>query len=313
MTTIVAPWICFFRRPRKSTSDVFVDIPSPWPVLWVSQHCDRWRLKAVPLTAWTSARQEDQGWGLRKSVKPILIVKAGTTFTRVAPVLGDFEHWTAGGMGLSLDEVLLWRADAAEPPPADGAFSGVVVTGSHAMVTDREAWSERIADWIPHLIEKRIPFLGLCYGHQLLAQAMGGEVGPHPRGKEIGTVAVRVNAAGREDVLFGGLPPEFSAHTTHAQSVLRLPPGAVLLGGNDFEPHHAFRVGDCAWGVQFHPEYDARTMVAYIEEQSRELERAGIDVAALLAAVVEAPRAADVLRRFAALTGGHSDLPADAG
>lgn len=126
-------------------------------------------------------------------MKPILIVKAGTTFAGTTRALGDFEDCTSRGIGLSGDQVRVVAAYENGPLPAWNSFSGVVVTGSHSMVTSREAWSKELAKWIPDLIEQRIPFLGLCYGHRLLAYAMGGEVGNHPRGREIGTVRIRIN------------------------------------------------------------------------------------------------------------------------
>jgi GMP synthase (glutamine-hydrolysing) len=97
------------------------------------------------------------------------------------------------------------------------------------------------------------------------------------------------------------LPAQFPVHTTHSQSVLALPPGAVLLAENDFEPHHAFRLGTCAWGVQFHPEYDSRIMRDYIQAQADSLTDAGQTPAALLSALCETPDANSILRRFARL------------
>ena len=85
------------------------------------------------------------------------------------------------------------------------------------------------------------------------------------------------------------------------QSVLALPPGAVLLAENDFEPHHAFRLGSCTWGVQFHPEYDCRIMRDYILAQADSLADSGRDIDSLLHTVRETPTANSILRRFASL------------
>ncbi|NIQ10109.1 MAG: glutamine amidotransferase, partial [Gammaproteobacteria bacterium] len=74
---------------------------------------------------------------------------------------------------------------------------------------------------------------------------------------EVGTVEVRLRPEAQDDRLFQTLPARFPVHATHSQSVLALPPGAVHLAENDFDPHHAMRIGSCAWGVQFHPEYSA--------------------------------------------------------
>jgi len=192
---------------------------------------------------------------------------------------------------------------AGSPLPDAKACSGVVVTGSHAMVTDNLPWSEATAAWIPSLIAAEVPFLGICYGHQLLAQAMGGRVGFHPGGEEIGTVDIHLLPNSRTDPLFCSLPSPFKAHTTHSQTVLSLPQGAVCLASNSFEPHHAFRLGSCAWGVQFHPEYDRKIMESYVVEQTEELEAAGQDVPELLRTIADTPEAATILRRFGRMMG----------
>ena len=230
--------------------------------------------------------------------RPILIVKAGTTFPDSRKAFGDFEAWTAGGMEIPLLDLVVAAVYSGAPLPEPDSVSGVVVTGSSAMVTDREAWSERIAGWIPGVIEREVPFLGICYGHQLLAHAMGGEVGYHPGGREVGTVAVGINERGKTDALLGGLPEKLLAHTIHAQSALRLPEGTQVLAGNAFEPHHAFRVGACAWGVQFHPEFTAAVMRSYLAHQEAVLKAEGKDVNGLNARVVDTPQATSILRRF---------------
>ena len=91
------------------------------------------------------------------------------------------------------------------------------------MVTDRHDWSERSAGWLREAAHEGLPLLGICYGHQLIAHALGGEVGWHPEGREMGTVEIERLAPSNDDPLFGGLPGRFAAQATHLQSVLRAP------------------------------------------------------------------------------------------
>jgi GMP synthase (glutamine-hydrolysing) len=100
-----------------------------------------------------------------------------------------------------------------------------------------------------------------------LAKALGGVVDYHPQAPEIGCFTINILAAAANDPLFAQLPAYFNAHLTHHQSVIVLPNNAVLLANNAHEPHQAFRVGPCAWGVQFHPEYSKTVMLEYIEKQ----------------------------------------------
>jgi GMP synthase (glutamine-hydrolysing) len=236
-------------------------------------------------------------------MKSLYIIKAGSTFATEVARLGDFEEWVRRGLGDLPCPVAVVNAEAGEALPAPERCAGAVVTGSHAMVTDNLPWSLAIERWIGELIATGVPFLGICYGHQLLSRAAGGEVGYHPRGREVGTVSIELTLEGERDALFDAIPARFAAHATHAQSVLRLPPGAVHLASNNFEPNHAFRVGESAWGVQFHPEYTREIMELYVRDEIADLEVAGEDAGVLRDAVSDAPLAGRVLTNFASLAG----------
>ena len=247
------------------------------------------------------------------NTKQLYIIKAGTTFFDTAKQFGDFDTWTAAALGVVDVETCILDAEHGATLPSVAECAGVVLTGSHAMVTDELPWSVNLEKWIPSLLEASTPLFGICYGHQLLARAAGGKVGFHPRGKEIGTVQVQLLADCEKDLLFRSLPQTFLAHVTHSQSVLRLPPNATRLASNPYEPNHAFRIGECAWGVQFHPEYNADIMRAYIEEQADELNSAGVNIAELLSAVEETPVATRILRNFARVVEGRLANRANAG
>lgn len=227
------------------------------------------------------------------------IIKTGTTFPETARQYGDFDKWTRDGLGMQARDAEVVDVQRDEPLPDPAECTGVVITGAHEMVTDRLPWSLRVQRWIPQLLAADVPLLGICYGHQLLAQATGGRVGYHPAGREIGTVPVHLQPDRPADPLFDGVPPTVLAHVVHAQSVLQLPLGAVWLAWNEFEPHHAYRLGEHAWGVQFHPEYDSRIMKSYIRLLAEELSSAHRDVQEVLDSVQETPVARGILQRFA--------------
>ena len=234
--------------------------------------------------------------------RPLLIVQTGRTHGHIRQRLGDFDDWIAAGLRAGGAEVRVHDATASgSPPPAPNTLAGIVLTGSHAMVSDREPWSEALVPWLQQAVALQTPLLGICYGHQLLAHALGGVVAHHPEGVEIGTVRVQRHAAAQTDPLLGTLPDTFDAQATHWQSVRQLPPGAVLLAGNAFEPHHAFRVGSCAWGVQFHPEFSAAALGAYLDGLDTTLARAGRDAVQIRAGLKDTPEAASVLPVFARL------------
>ncbi len=239
---------------------------------------------------------------------PLVIVKAGSTFDALRAQSGDFEHWIADGLGTQALPILVVDPRRGDTLPDAGAVSGVVVTGSHAMVSHREPWSETTAAWLAQLVARHTPVLGICYGHQLLAHALGGEAGNHPQGAEVGTVSVTLDDAAATDELMRGLPAQFAANVVHWQSALRLPEGAVRLAGNDHEPVQAFRVGKNAWGLQFHPEFDADTMRGYIDMLADGLRREGADPAALRERVTPTDTAAGLLGRFARIVEAHQGV-----
>ncbi|MFN2361403.1 MAG: glutamine amidotransferase [Marinobacter sp.] len=227
----------------------------------------------------------------------VVVLKTGTTYPDLREEFGDFDSWFVARLAPELNiHVVDVTLDDLPGQPDD--WGGIVITGSPAMVSDREPWSEHTASWLARAVEAGVPVLGVCYGHQLLAHALGGEVGFHPRGRETGTHQVELLDSALDDPLFGGLPRQFPAQLTHRQSVLRLPENALLLGRNDFEAHQAFRLGECAWGVQFHPEFSAEVMRGYLEVQTPDLQKEGLDADALLAGVRDAPEASSLLDRF---------------
>ncbi|MBN1140265.1 MAG: glutamine amidotransferase [Deltaproteobacteria bacterium] len=233
--------------------------------------------------------------------KSWLIVKMGSTFPALKERLGDFEDWILAGMGVPRQQAEVVHPPAGDPLPDPEGFAGIVMTGSHAMVSDRERWSESLAPWLQRVAAQGVPFLGICYGHQLLGRALGGEVADHPCGPEVGTVRVTLRREASADPLFGQLPETFPAQVTHGQSVLQLPPGALLLASSDHEPHQAFRVGKAAWGVQFHPEFSVAATRFYVEALADRLRAWGCDPERLRSSVCDTPEAAGLLRRFTAL------------
>lgn len=229
-------------------------------------------------------------------------MKTGTTVPTVLARRRDFDTWIRTGMGWDdgPSEVVHVHLDGTLPPideldPSDG----IVVTGSAAIVTDREPWSERTAAWIAEVAQTAVPMLGICYGHQLIAHALGGEVANNPRGRQIGTTDITLTQEGKGDPLFAGLGDVLHVPVSHVQSVVALPDGARLLGTTSGDPNHAFAIGDHIWGIQCHPEFDANIVRGYIEERSATIAAEGLDPDALSHDCMDSADGTLLLRRFA--------------
>lgn len=231
----------------------------------------------------------------------LLIVKTGSAFAEARERFGDFDDWFVRGLGPDrFDYRTVTVSDNEALPPLDTLddFAGVVVTGSPAMVSHRLDWSERTAEWLARVVEgDRLPLLGVCYGHQLVAHALGGRVGPNPNGRRMGTRRLQVESEG--DELLGFLGPDSRVHVTHLEVVLDPPPSARVLGATEGDPNHALHFGGRSWGVQFHPEFDARIMRCYVEARSELLDGEGFDSVAILKAVQPAEAGKRLLQRFA--------------
>lgn len=230
-------------------------------------------------------------------MKKLYLIQTGATFDELTAKHGDMDAWFLRGLAPYTAQVVApFRGDALPDPET---VLGAVITGAHCMVTDRLEWSEETAAWIRALHALSVPMLGVCYGHQLIADALGGKAGFHPAGIEVGTAEITLTDAASDDPLFAKMPRTFPAHVAHSQSAVSLPPDAVLLATGTHEPHHSFRAGKHAWGVQFHPDFTAELTREYVKRSGKKLAERGLTVEEALVTVCETPDSETLLRRFA--------------
>ncbi|HET7753977.1 MAG TPA: glutamine amidotransferase [Anaeromyxobacteraceae bacterium] len=243
----------------------------------------------------------------RDATRNVLVLKSGSTAAPVRVALGDYDRWFAAALAPCGCAVRVVDAHRGEQLPREvRAFDRVVITGSPHSVLEDAPWMKRVAEYARESAARGIPVLGVCFGHQLLARAFGGEVRRNPAGREIGTVTCTLTAAGERDPLFAGVPRTFAVQTTHEDVVVEAPPGAELLATNSFATNQGFRLGPDVWAVQFHPEVTTETMAAMVAARAQglaaEAAARGEDprerVRSILAAIRPAPFGAAVLRNF---------------
>ncbi|MGH8114362.1 MAG: glutamine amidotransferase, partial [Rhodanobacteraceae bacterium] len=231
-------------------------------------------------------------------MRPLLLIQTGEAPDDIRAKFGGFADWFRRAMRIESSQLLVTRVDEGEALPPQGAIAGAVITGSGAMVTERAYWSERTAGWIRNALDAETPLFGVCYGHQLMAHALGGTVGWLPAGREIGTHTVTRNDRDSDGWL-DVLPVTFSAHTTHRQSVLEPPRGATVIAASDLDPHQLLRYAPHAISTQFHPEFNVESMRAYIDARADTLREVGLDPDRLRAGVHETEAARALLERCA--------------
>jgi GMP synthase-like glutamine amidotransferase len=209
------------------------------------------------------------------------------------------------GAGLALDVV---RPYAGEPLPEtlDGYAALVVLGGEQNAYPDPTG--EPGARWFPELegllrkaVRHRVPTLAICLGGQLLATAHGGAVERSPVGPEIGPRLVARRDVAERDPLFAAVPFAPDVLQWHQDEITELPAGAVLLAASTRYPHQAFRIGDRAWGLQFHIECDTPMFAGWVQGSRGLLADLDIDPDDLVAAVdAVMPDLEEVWQPFAA-------------
>lgn len=161
---------------------------------------------------------------------------------------GHFSEFLEGGN-------LPWRLiaiDAGDPLPASPeAFSGLVFMGGPMSVNDDLPWIPPVLELIRQAVATDIPVLGHCLGGQLIAKALGGEVGPNPV-KEIGWGEVAVVDSPQARHWFGDITA-FQAFHWHGET-FSIPPGATRVLESDYCPNQAFVLADRHLGMQCHVE-----------------------------------------------------------
>lgn len=162
--------------------------------------------------------------------------------------------------------------------PADGLPSNagdfLLIMGGPMSVNDSDSWIEAELHFVKTVVQSGIPILGICFGAQLLAKALGGSVAPGPT-FEIGMVSVSLTGMGKTDSVFGSTPQTFPVFQWHGEG-MTLPPGSThLLTSADF-PVQAFKMKDRVYALLFHLELEEAGMRALCRECPQDVQRGGM-------------------------------------
>jgi GMP synthase-like glutamine amidotransferase len=188
------------------------------------------------------------------------ILETGRPPKALRPQFGDYPGMFRALLGESAYDYRTFDVREGGPPDAVEACDAYLVTGSPAGVYDDRPWIVPLMDFL-RAARGRAPLVGICFGHQAMAQAFGGRVEKAARGRVEGlqTYVVARREPWMEDVA------NFRAAASHQDQVVDLPPDARIVAGNEFSPFGMLAYGGDAMSLQLHPEFAtdyARALVA---------------------------------------------------
>jgi len=174
-------------------------------------------------------------------------------------------EWIAGSLN---NDAVICKARENAFPENMNEYSGMIISGSSASANDCDEWIKRLEKKTKETYESGLPILGVCFGHQMLAKALGGQISKM-QDMEIGWHEVWHN----QNPFFAGLKNPFYSFQIHNEHVAKYPAGAEIIAFNR-EPQAFQMQGKPVYGVQFHPEIDKEIAYYVINARREKIEKA---------------------------------------
>ncbi|MCA8921193.1 MAG: gamma-glutamyl-gamma-aminobutyrate hydrolase family protein [Planctomycetes bacterium] len=230
----------------------------------------------------------------------VILVCSGDPTPPVQAAVGRYALW----FQRAAPAVVFGFADLREPDAELPAADAYVFMGSPNAVYDPHPWRPRALEAARQALDSGAPALGVCFGHQLFCEALGGRVARNER-VEVGTIEVALDPAAAADPLLTPFAGTLRVNASHDDTVVELPASArpQILGTSSRDRHQVLRWGERAWSVQFHPEMRARETALSIRWRAPRLEAEGEDPAEVLARLDDGLDGRRLLHRFLHLAG----------
>ena len=182
------------------------------------------------------------------------LIMCGDLPDRYSALRGDYPTLVSTMFVDSDTSFDIFDAHRGELPADASAFDGYIISGSASSVYEDEQWMRDLEEFVSGVVDVETPIFGICFGHQLLAQALGGVVKRAENGWGVGVHTMRILESrawmdpGSETL---------KLVMTHQDQVVELPAGAIVLGSSDHCPNYLVEFTPIAVGIQGHPEFPA--------------------------------------------------------
>ena len=167
------------------------------------------------------------------------------------------------GLGFQISW-MVYDACKTELPNIAREVDGFIISGSRFSVNDNEEWITALISFVRWLNQERIPTVGICFGHQLIAKALGGVVEKSDSGWGVGCKEFLVD---RKRDWMKGSKKELVVPTFHQEKITRLPIGGKLVASADYCTNFLMECNDQMLGIQGHPEFRKEYISALLEER----------------------------------------------
>jgi GMP synthase (glutamine-hydrolysing) len=200
-------------------------------------------------------------------MKSILIIKCGETLPHIKSQFGDFDDWIIKISGLPVENFKTINLPAGDQLRHPQDFTATIITGSQYNTNQRFPWIKKLKDWIITARYNNSPVLGIGFGFQIIAEAMGGKVNQNSDGPFLGTSFIHLTQIGINDPMFRNTGKSFEVYLNHNRYVSFIPPEVEILANSTAGKIMAIR-SNTIYGIQFHPELPEKVFKMYIKSSS---------------------------------------------
>jgi len=196
-------------------------------------------------------------------MKKIVIIDCGPSLKEVSSKYGQSPQWIMNALD-NFNYSFTWEKAYSNAKICTENADAWIITGSPHSVYDKLEWIENVKIALKKIRKMKKPILGICFGHQLIAETFGGKVELNPKGWELGSYEIELTDLGKSSRLFNNFSSKSIVYESHQDYVVKLPEGARELAFNS-SCTQSFQLDEFIFTVQFHPEFSWDIIREYVK------------------------------------------------